>query len=268
MANHQQFQSCYNNWMTQQKLDLDELLQGLTNFPTDLDYLQLITKNTINHYENYLTARAQLAKHDGPSFLAPTWGTTFENSSLWIGGCRPTLIIRLVYVLCGSQQNAHLAEFLDGVRRGNLGGISSSQLKSIDALHAKTIKEEDKLTSILASLQERVADEPLALLANECRKVGESSQGEVVDEAMDAHALDMYNILMDADKLRLDILKHMIDILTPLQAVEFLVASKKLQLSLHEWSKRRDIQMGITQLLMNTNYNPSSSSDPPTEPGP
>ncbi|KAI3804852.1 hypothetical protein L1987_26700 [Smallanthus sonchifolius] len=195
--------------MIQQKLDLDQLLQGLTNFPTDLDYLRLITKNALNHYENYHTARAQLAKHDGPSFLAPTWGTTFENSSLWIGGRRPTLIIRL----------------------------------------------------------ERVADEPLALLAYKCRKVGESSQGEVVDKAMDAHALDMYNILMEADKLRLDILKRMIDILSPLQAVVFLVASKKLHLSLHEWSKRRDIQMGITQLL-GTNYNSSYSSDPPPEPGP
>ncbi|KAI3755734.1 hypothetical protein L1987_55540 [Smallanthus sonchifolius] len=114
-------------------------------------------------------------------------------------------------------------------------------------------------------MQERVADEPLALLAYNCRNVGESSQGEVVDETMDAHALDMYNILMQADKLRLDTLKRMIDILTPLQAIELLVASQKLHLSLHEWSKRRDIQMGITQLL-NTDYNPSSSSALPPEP--
>ncbi|MFS7921560.1 putative transcription factor TGA like domain-containing protein [Helianthus anomalus] len=153
MANHQQFQSCYHNWMAQQRLDLNELLQALTNFPTEPDYLQLIVKKHINHYEYYLAARALLAKRDGPSFLAPTWGTTFENSSLWIGGCRPSLIIRLVYVMCGYQQNAHLAEFLDGVTRGNLGDISSSQLTSIDALHAKTIKEEDKLTSTFASLQ-------------------------------------------------------------------------------------------------------------------
>ncbi|KAJ0601187.1 putative transcription factor TGA like domain-containing protein [Helianthus annuus] len=151
MANHQQFQACYQNWMAQQKLDHDELLQGLTNFPTDLDYLKLITRNAINHIENHHTARAQLAKHDGPSFLAPTWGTTFENSSLWIGGSRPSLIIRLVYVLCGSQLKVHLAEFLEGVRRGNLGEISSSQLKNIDSLHGRTIKEEDKLTSVLAS---------------------------------------------------------------------------------------------------------------------
>ncbi|KAJ0943992.1 hypothetical protein HanPSC8_Chr03g0111081 [Helianthus annuus] len=73
---------------------------------------------------------------------------------------------------------------------------------------------------------QKVADEPLALLAYNSRNIGESNQGEVVDKAMDSHASDMYKILVEADKLRLDILKRMIDILTPLQAVEFQVASK------------------------------------------
>ncbi|GKA28028.1 putative transcription factor TGA like domain-containing protein [Tanacetum coccineum] len=147
---HQQSQCCYQNWVAQQRLDLEELLQALTEYPTDIDYLRLMTKKVITHLENYNEARAQLAKHDGPSFIAPTWGSTFENSFLWIGGCRPSLTIRLVYTLCGSQLNAHFAEFLEGVRHGNLGEISGSQLKDIDALHAKTVKDEDKLTYRLA----------------------------------------------------------------------------------------------------------------------
>ncbi|GKE29679.1 putative transcription factor TGA like domain-containing protein, partial [Tanacetum coccineum] len=83
---------------------------------------------------------------------------------------------------------------------------------------------------------EMVADEPLVLLANDCKKEGQSSQSydKVVDKAMDTHALDLYNVLMEADKMRLDVLKGMIDILTPMQLVEFLVASKKLHLLLHE----------------------------------
>lgn len=262
---HQQFQSCYHHWLAQQRLDLDELLQALTHYPTNLDYLKLITNKIINHFENYNNARAQLAKHDSPSFLAPTWGSTFENSFLWIGGCRPSLIVRLVYALCGSHVNAHFEEFLEGIRHGNLGEISSSQLKSIDDLQAKTVKEEDKLSSRVASLQEMIADEPLVLLANTCREVGETGGDEVVDKAMDSHALDMYNVLIEADKLRMNTLKGMLDILTPLQAIEFLVASKKLHLSLHEWSKRRDLRMGITHLLNNTN-DPSSSGDPPPDP--
>ncbi|XP_024960731.1 protein DOG1-like 3 [Cynara cardunculus var. scolymus] len=263
---HQQFQCCYHNWVAQQRLDLDELLQTLTHYWTDPDYLKLITNKIINHFENYSHARAELAKHDSPSFLAPTWGSTFENSFLWIGGCRPSLIIRIVYALCGSQLNAHFEEFLEGIRHGNLGEISSSQLKSIDDLQAKTMKDEDKLSSRMASLQEMIADAPLVLLANDHREAGETGRDEVVDKAMDRHALDIYNVLIEADKLRLSTLKGMIDILTPLQSVEFLVASKKLHLFLHEWSKRRDMKMGITHLL-NT-YNPSSSRDPPPPPEP
>ncbi|PWA79516.1 transcription factor TGA like domain-containing protein [Artemisia annua] len=240
---HQQSQCCYQNWAAQQRLDLDELLQALTNYPTDTEYLQLITKKVITHFENYNAARAQLAKHDGPSFLAPAWGSTFENSFLWIGGCRPSLIIRIVH--------------------GNLGEISSPQLKSIDDLQAKTIKDEDKLTSRMATLQENVADEPLGLLANNHRQ-GQSSDDAVVDKTMDSYAHDQYSVLIEADKLRLNVLKGMIDILTPLQATELLVASKKLHLSLHEWGKRRDIRMGSTELL--NNNIPSSSHDLPPRP--
>ncbi|KAF5814762.1 putative transcription factor TGA like domain-containing protein [Helianthus annuus] len=79
---------------------------------------------------------------------------------------------------------------------------------------------------------------------------------------MDSHAFDVYKIIMEADKLRLDTLKRMIDILTPLQAVELLVVSKKLNLCLHEWGKRRDFQMGITQLL---NTQIPLTRDPPSE---
>ncbi|GJT99236.1 transcription factor TGA like domain-containing protein [Tanacetum coccineum] len=251
----QHFKCCYQNWMAQQGLDHDELVQALTNNQTDLDYLQLITKKVTTHYENYNASRARLAKHDGPSFLVPTWGTSIENSLLWIGGCKPSLIIRLVYTLCGSQLDAHFAEFLQGVRHGNLGDISTSQLKSIDDLRAETVKNEDKLNS-----REEAVDR--VSLANDYTKVGESSHGEVVNRAMDTHAHDLYSVLVEADKLRLNVLKGLIDILTPLQSVEFLVAAKKLHLSLHELSKRRDISTGVTQLL-NTSIPSSSDGTPP-----
>ncbi|KAI3703909.1 hypothetical protein L1987_74105 [Smallanthus sonchifolius] len=114
---------------------------------------------------------------------------------------------------------------------------------------------------VYVRVQESIADEPLVLLANKCSEPGEWNRGDVVDRAMDSHALDLYKIMLEGDKLRLDILKGVIDILTPLQAVELLVASKKLHLSLHEWSKRRDLRMGITSLL--NPDNPSSSHDPP-----
>lgn len=51
----------------------------------------------------------------------------------------------------------------------------------------------------------------------------------------------MAGILEEEDaQLRLSMLKEQVRILTPLQAVEFLVASKKLCLCMHAWGKKRD----------------------------
>uniref|UniRef100_A0A5B7BYH6 Putative transcription factor HBP-1b(C38)-like isoform X1 n=1 Tax=Davidia involucrata TaxID=16924 RepID=A0A5B7BYH6_DAVIN len=243
--NHGHFQCCYQNWIAQQHQDLEELLRALTSDPHDDNKLQLLTEKSIKHFQEYLDNRALLAQHDAPSFLSPSWCTTFENSFLWIGGCRPSLSIRLVYSLSGSELEANLTEFLQGERTGNLGEISAHQLNLINSLHCKTIREEDKLSTRMASLQEDIADEPLVMIAKNSSQVGESSVD--VYRALDTHALALASILVDADKLRLSTLKELMDILTPLQAVDLLAASKKLHLSMHEWGKRRDQLIGKIQ---------------------
>ncbi|KAH1066158.1 hypothetical protein J1N35_031145 [Gossypium stocksii] len=172
--------------------------------------------------------------------LSPT--CALENSLLWITGCRPSLYIRLTYALCGSQVEYQLSEIIQGLARGNLGQILATQLKMIHNLHIKTIEEEEKLSSQLAGLQENIADQPIAMVAKRMSWVGESS-GDV-DHALDEHKSSMANILQEADKLRLSTLKELLAILTPLQAVDFLVASKKLHLCMHKWGKTRDNRHG------------------------
>lgn len=97
-------------------------------------------------------------------------------------------------------------------------------------------------------MQENIADVPLLMVAapklsSRSVEVGlvESrceQDDEIVYQALDAHVLPLASILAEADKLRLNILKELlIEILTPLQAVDLLVASKKLHLSIHEWGK-------------------------------
>lgn len=62
--------------------------------------------------------------------------------------------------------------------------------------------------------------------------------GQVVECAVDAHYLTLAGIVRDADRLRLSTLKEVMLILTPRQGIDFLVSSKKLQLSMHEWGKK------------------------------
>ncbi|MBA0875928.1 hypothetical protein Goshw_008558 [Gossypium schwendimanii] len=136
------------------------------------------------------------------------------------------------------QVEYQLSEIIQGLARGNLGQILATQLRMINNLHIKTIEEEEKLSSQLAGLQENIADQPIAMVAKRMSRVGESSGN--VDYALDELESSMANILQEADKLRLSTLKELLAILTPLQGVDFLVASKKLHLCMHKWGKTRD----------------------------
>ncbi|PON87301.1 TGA transcription factor [Trema orientale] len=235
---------CFLEWMRLQEQSLSELLQALNpSQPNGNELTQLIQKG-VEQFQHYVDQRSQLANADVAGFFAPTWCTAWENSLLWIGGCRPSSFIRLVYVLCGLDLESKLEEFLGagGGPPGRLGELSARQLVQVDGLQRRTVKEEEKLTDKLAALQEDVADQPIAAIARGLSRVGETC-GEL-DRALDEHEQAMLAALLEADKLRLNTLKELVGILTPLQAADFLAMSKKLHLCVHEWSKKRDQRHG------------------------
>ncbi|KAI3860906.1 hypothetical protein MKX03_033591 [Papaver bracteatum] len=248
LSNEMRFRICYQNWMVQQQEDLEELVEVYHENPNDEQKLRFIIDKTIKHFEEYTDKRSQLAVDDAPSFFSPTWLTSAENCYLWLGGCRPSLSIRLVYSLCGSELEAHLTEFLQGVRTGNLGELSADQLGLVSDLQCRTINEEEILSSKMASLQENMADNQLIALANnwdhDSSTAADQSTWQEVRQALDSHAKALASILVEADQLRLITLKELIGILTPYQAVDFLVASKKLHICIHQWGLRRGSQRG------------------------
>ncbi|MCL7034579.1 hypothetical protein MKW94_016909 [Papaver nudicaule] len=102
----------------------------------------------------------------------------------------------------------------------------------------------------MASLQENIADCPLTEHANNSGDSDTESQNGQVIQALDSHSKDLASILADSDKLRMDTLKELLGIFTPLQAVEFLIAGKKLHLCMHQWGQERDHHRhGETQLM-------------------
>ncbi|CAI9089969.1 OLC1v1024627C1 [Oldenlandia corymbosa var. corymbosa] len=277
---HDQFERCFQEWITQQHQDMEELRHAIMMVPNtdnnnnnsnkddvdeagpgtgadDQQLFRFLAEKGVQHFEEYIQKRALLAREYAPSFLCPSWCSCFEGSFLWIGGCRPSLAIRLVYSLCGSELGILIHNGDDNFdqlmavplssssssssvenRSGNLADISSGQLNLINSLHLKTIGEERKIAEKMASLQEEIADDPLAMIVKRASQVGESSRN--VDEVLEGHSLALGHILLDADKLRLNTLKELFNILTPLQAANLLVTTKKLHLSMHEWGKERD----------------------------
>lgn len=125
------------------------------------------------------------------------WCTPWENSLLWVAGCRPSSFIRLVYALSGLKLESQLEEFLRASGSAlKLGELSAKQLVLVDGLQRRTIKEEEKLTAKLAGLQEDVADQPIATITKGLSRVGESC-GEL-DKALDEHELAMVTALEEA----------------------------------------------------------------------
>nr|XP_016445047.1 PREDICTED: uncharacterized protein LOC107770271 [Nicotiana tabacum] len=127
---------------------------------------------------------------------------------------------------------SHLTEFLQGIKTGEFHGLTTAQMTVIDKLQTKTIQEERKLCSKLASLQEDIVDQPLA---SKMMKDHENA-----DEDFDKHSHNMATVMEEADKLRMKTLKQIVSILIPAQAVEYLAAAKKIRLSLKQWGKKRD----------------------------
>lgn len=236
---------CFLEWMKLQERDLSELLQALTLTPQNDAELTKLAQKGVEHFESYISQRSTLSKNDVAAFFSPAWCTAWENSLLWIAGCRPSAYIRLIYALSGADVELRLADFLrGGVASGgdNLGGLSTGQVRAVDELQRRTIREEDRLTTRVAGLQEDVADEPITAIVKGVEQIGELS-GEI-ERALDEHEKAMAVALEDADKLRLNTVKEIFGILTPVQGVDFLAMSKKLHLCVHEWGKKRDQRHG------------------------
>lgn len=120
----------------------------------------------------------------------------------------------------------------------SLSDLTAEQLAKINVLHVKIIDEEEKMTKKVSSLQEDAADIPIATVAYAEEHVGEPNVA--VDEALDKQEEAMAGLLIEADNLRVDTLTKIIEILSPTQAADFLLAGKKLHISMHEWGTMRD----------------------------
>ncbi|XP_059283401.1 protein DOG1-like 3 [Lycium ferocissimum] len=232
-------ENLYKSWMNNQQEELKELQNAVAlarkNERNDVELNELLAK-TVQNFQGYVNGRSRLARVDVSPFYAPTWCTPLENSVLWIGGCRPSSFIRLIYALCGIDIESRLAEYLQGIKIGDFGQLCGKQIVMIDKLQIQIIAEERKLSSRLASLQEDVVDQPIAKVAKNC----DTEEGENENEPLNKHAHSMANLLEEADELRMKTLKEILGIVTPIQGVEYLAAAKRIRLCLQQWGKKRE----------------------------
>lgn len=91
-------------------------------------------------------------------------------------------------------------------------------------LQCETVKEENGITDELSEWQQSLSDLMSAMTD--------------VDQIIGR----LVTVVKKADDLRLRTLKRVVELLTPQQAVEFLIAAAELQFGIREWGMNQDRQ--------------------------
>lgn len=136
------------------------------------------------------------------------------------------MAFRLLYSKSGMQLEDQLADFIQGLSSGDLGDLSPSQLNQLDMVQMRTIKDERNITEKITKHQETVADSTMVGLSHAVTELMRSDGGvneEQVELALMAKEEGLEEILHNADDLCLRTLKAVLDIVTPMQAVHFLL---------------------------------------------
>ncbi|KAF3791832.1 hypothetical protein EJ110_NYTH12734 [Nymphaea thermarum] len=236
------FRECFLARTDQQRSDMEDLVRVRNHQSDDEQDIRRAISSAMQHYLDYNRTRASIARRDAPAVCSPFCSSCFNNSYLWLGGCRPTLIIRLVYVMAGQAVEAQLWNLLGNVEIKDLAGLSAHQLERLSDLQRAVIKLEDGLSKGTATLQESMADQPLVNLARAMHassSSGENQAGEM-DSAMEMYARKLARLMEEADKLRLYTLAKTVEILTINETLDLLIAAAQLHVYVLEQGQRWD----------------------------
>ncbi|KAF9590820.1 hypothetical protein IFM89_038542 [Coptis chinensis] len=223
------FSRFYHVWLQHLQLLLEQLAASpkpITN--EDQHYTIQLISRVMSHYDDYYRVKTHAAKNDVFSMFSASWLTSLEQSLNWIAGWRPTTIFHLVYTESSACFEARLLDLLQGNRTGDLGDLSPAQLARVSELQCETVRKENEITTELGSWQESACDIVSLLL----------------DQEPEVERL--VKVLEKADDLRLKTIKSVVEVLTPQQAVEFLIAAAELQFGVRGWGLAIDQRRGNT----------------------
>ncbi|VVA33759.1 PREDICTED: mRNAion factor [Prunus dulcis] len=225
----ERFSEFFEKWVCQ----LEQLQQQLLKLSeetlqNEVELQALVSKVTYLHKE-YYTVKWAAAREDVLAFFCPVWSSPLENAYNWVTGWKPSMLFQLI----GS------------LRKTRLVNMSEEQLKKIEELRLKMRYEEEKVEREMERQQVAMADRrmvELARLESRVRNGGKVVEVEVeglVDVALKVMLSGLERVMKAADCVRLKTLKGVLDVLSPLQCVEFLAATCMVQIRLRQWGRKK-----------------------------
>ncbi|KAG5155348.1 hypothetical protein JHK82_013317 [Glycine max] len=190
------FKMEYGNWVEEQNRQILELRTALSSHIGDIQ-LGTLVQGIMNHYTKLFGMKSAAAKADVFYVMSGMWKTTAERFFLWIGGFRPSELLKVL---------VPLSEPLTEQQRFDAYGLEKSCQQA-----------EDALSQGMEKLQQMLSDSvgPGQLV--------EGTHIPQMDTAMERLEA-LVSFVNQADHLRQETLRQMYRILTIRQTGRFLLA--------------------------------------------
>lgn len=89
------FEEEYGKWVANQQHQTSELREALQQQASEIE-LRLLVEGAMNHYKKLFDLKATAAKCDVFYIISGMWKTAAERCFLWIGGFRPTELLKVL----------------------------------------------------------------------------------------------------------------------------------------------------------------------------
>ncbi|XP_020164502.1 transcription factor HBP-1b(c38) isoform X2 [Aegilops tauschii subsp. strangulata] len=192
------FDTEYARWLEEHNRQVNELRAAVNAHAGDTE-LRSVVEKIMSHYDDIFKQKGNAAKADVFHVLSGMWKTPAERCFLWLGGFRPSELLKLE-------------------------PLTEQQLSGICNLQQSSQQAEDALSQGMEALQQSLAE----TLAGSIGSSGSGSTGNVANY-MGQMAMAMgklgtlENFLRQADNLRQQTLQQMQRILTTRQSARALL---------------------------------------------
>ncbi|KAK4404762.1 TGACG-sequence-specific DNA-binding protein TGA-2.1 [Sesamum angolense] len=196
------FDAEYARWLEEQNRQINELRTAVNSHASDTE-LRAIVDNVMAHFNDIFRLKGNAAKADVFHILSGMWKTPAERCFMWIGGFRPSELLKLLV--------------------NQLEPLTEQQLTGIYSLQQSSHQAEDALSQGMDALQQSLAE---TLASGSSGSEGSSAN---VGNYMGQMAMAMGKLgtldgfLRQADNLRQQTLQQMHRVLTTRQSARALL---------------------------------------------
>ncbi|KAH8936398.1 hypothetical protein BDL97_17G082300 [Sphagnum fallax] len=228
------FEQFYSRWVKEEESLVASLRKALEN-PNRERELSRLVKAGFESYSQVVEAKIQMAQEDATYIAAGAWKTPLEAGLMWMGGWRPSTAIVFAFSLMGMQIQMDFKKILEGIEVPSMAALSPKQLSRLDALQQSSHIAEDDISGRMAVFQMLLADQQMAqVMTAEPPPSDTLNDLSELKGAMESKLAGLRDLLIEAEKIRLQTLQEMYQVLTPVQAAQYTVATFEMEIALRK----------------------------------